>query len=280
MSEATALADIEHIDPILRLTRDIKQAAQTLSRDQARYLVDAYYQIQHDRIRSANQIRGTQDAGEPNAVLGWLFGNNEVIENNIRRALDSYTSAHEIGRWSKSICGIGPVLAAGLLAHIDIERASTAGQIWRFAGLDPTDKWEKGQVRPWNAKLKTLCWKIGESFVKQQSRENDFYGKLYVQRKAYEQAKNLAGDYAPLAKIALETKRWRDDTTAKQEYDAGRLPAARIHLRSQRWAVKLFLSHWHEVAYESRYKTPAPVPYVMAHKGHVDYIPPPNWPMQ
>ena len=37
--------------------------------------------------------------------------------------------------------GIGPVIAAGLLANIDIKQAPTVGHIWRFAGLDPTNKW-------------------------------------------------------------------------------------------------------------------------------------------
>lgn len=56
-----------------------------------------------------------------------------------------------------SIHGIGPVISAGLLAHIDIHRAVTVGHIWRFAGLDPSVKWLKKTKRPWNAGLKVLC---------------------------------------------------------------------------------------------------------------------------
>jgi hypothetical protein len=44
-----------------------------------------------------------------------------------------------------------------LLARIDIVKAPTAGHIWRYAGLDPTVRWNKGEKRPWNAGLKVLC---------------------------------------------------------------------------------------------------------------------------
>ena len=63
-------------------------------------------------------------------------------------------------RWARSIYGIWPVLAAGLLAHIDIEQAPTVGHIWSFAGLDPTKKWQPKTTRPWNAArvMNTATW--------------------------------------------------------------------------------------------------------------------------
>lgn len=267
------------IDPIQRLTKDLKQATATLSEAEARYLVDAYYQMQRDRIRAGNQVRATGEAAEPHAVLLWLAGNTDTLESNIRRALDAYTDSKVVGRWSKSIVGIGPVIAAGLLAHIDITRAATVGKIWRFAGLDPTVTWGKGQKRPWNADLKRLCWIIGECFTKVSGHKDDVYGKLYIMRKAIEQERNEAGAYADQAVASLAAKKFGADTQARKHYEGGRLPPARIHLRAQRYAVKIFLSHWHQVAFESHFGTPAPKPYVLTHLGHVDEIRVPNWPM-
>jgi hypothetical protein len=57
------------------------------------------------------------------------------------------------------------------------------------------------------------------------------------------------------------------------------LPPARIHRRAVRYAVKLFLAHYHHVAYEVEFGEPPPKPYVIEHLGHVDFIGPPNWPM-
>jgi hypothetical protein len=200
------------------------------------------------------------------------------MEGQVKRALDAYTTQQEVGRWSKTVVGIGPILAAGLIAHIDIEKAPTVGHIWRFAGLDPTVTWEKGQKRPWNATLKTLCWKIGESFVKVSGHDEDVYGKLYLERKAFEQARNVAGELADQAARKLERFKIGKDTDAYKAYVQGLLPPAHIHARAKRWAVKLFLSHWHHVAYVARYKEAPPKPFILTVEGgHAHYIPPPAW---
>lgn len=340
------------LEPLKRLRKDLSVAAKTLSDREARYLVDLYYQVQGLRIIGANQIRGQMQAGEPHAVLQWFFNNAEMLENSLKRALDIYSDQNPVGRWSKSICGIGPVIASGLLAHLYPlmvpseeypNSFNTAGKILRFAGMDPTAKWysredarkivknfmnkedgevapeqvvdeiagylgrnpvvlrkwalqgpERGSVlskmtedslsaaiarRPWNAQLKVLCWKIGESFVKVKGREDDFYGKLYAQKKGEYQAKNDAGRYKEQAEQTLKEKRIGKTTEAYRWYSQGLLPPGRIHARARRYAVKIFISHWHEIAYRVARKEEPPAPYVMAHKGHTDYIKPPNWPM-
>lgn len=184
-----------------------------------------------------------------------------------------------------SITGIGPVIAAGLLAHIDIEKAPTVGHIWRFAGLDPTVTWGRGEKRPWNAKLKRLCWIIGDSFVKQKSRESDIYGKVYAARKVQEVERNEAGLFAEQAARALEERKIKDKDL-RATYEAGRLPAGRLDLRARRYAVKLFLVHFHHVMYEDHFGEPPPKPYILTNpavdptgKDHVHFIGPPNWPL-
>ena len=265
-------------EPIKRLTRDLRQASRLLSVAEARYLVDAYYQMQRDRIRAAHQRRTLALAEEPNEVVDWLEANTGVLERNIKSALGAFRQASPVGRWAESICGVGPVISAGLLAQINIEKAPTVGHIWRFAGLDPTVVWAKGQKRPWNGALKRLCWIIGESFVKVQAHDEDVYGKLYAARKVIEEAKNAAGAFREQAERSLATKRWRDETTTRAAYEAGRLPQARLHLRAERWAVKIFLSHWQHVAYFHRFRVHPPKPYVLAQLGHAHEIQVPHWP--
>lgn len=272
------------IEPLKRLSRDLKQAAKQLTPDEARYLVDAYYQMQENRIRSQNQIRAitqSDDADtepEPHETLAWLGDNTAMLERNIKNALDAYGDAHLVGRWSKEIVGIGPVISAGLLAHIDITKAPTVGHIWRFAGLDPTQEWNKGQKRPWNASLKTLCWKVGESFVKVSGHDADVYGKLYLARKAYESAKNDASEYATQAAAKLERFRIGKGTEARKHYEGGKLPPGHLHARAKRWAVKLFLAHWHAVAYRDHFNENAPKPYVLSQLQHGHEIACPHWP--
>ncbi len=256
---------------IAKMTKDLQAATLTLSDDEARFLVDAYYIIQEDRKRSFNQTRSMDI--EPNAVLVWFAENNKVLENQIKRSLDTYSASKPAGVWARSIKGIGPVIAAGLLAHIDIEQAPTVGHIWRYAGLDPSMKWEKGQKRPWNASLKVLCWKIGESFCKFSTGDNPSpYGVHYRQQKAKYVTKNDAGGFAERAAKILTEKNYGKTTEAYGHYSSGKLPPAQIDMMAKRWATKLFLAHLHEFWYESHFKKPAPFPYPIAILGHAHKI--------
>lgn len=270
---------IDTLEPLTRLSRDLKKAVITLSPREARYLVDLYYQIQDYRKAADNQERGLVASGEPHEVISWVGDAVETLEGDIKRALDAYGDSKLVGRWSKGICGIGPVISAGLLAHVDIDQAPTVGHIWRFAGLDPTSKWEKKTKRPWNAGLKTLCWKIGQSFMKFQNNPNDFYGKLYVERKAYEIERNDKGELASQAAAMLAAKNFGHDTEAYKAYIVGKLPPAHIDARARRWVVKLYLAHWHRVAFYDRYGVEPPKPYVLEHvAGHSHEVECPMWP--
>lgn len=315
------------LESVHRMGRDISKAAALMSSDEARYLVDAYYIMQEDRKRSFNQVRATEGDAEPNSVIQWLAMNSKILEDQIKRALDSYTKAHMMGSWMRDIYGIGPVLSAGLLAHIDITRAPTTGHIWRFAGVDPNVIWPSSERaaqwvkefgldipkaakifgrnidtltrmatthpvthapvkltattlakaisrRPWNANLKTLCWKIGQSFMKFSNQEECFYGQIYKQRKALEIERNNAG----ANKLAAEEGKNRvgKDTEAYKHFCEGKLPPAQIDARARRYAVKLFLSHLHDEWYRRHFNEEPPLPYPISFLGHAHFIPAPN----
>lgn len=247
---------------------DIRKAAANLSDQEARYLVDYYYIMQDDRKRSNNQVRSMSD--EPNVMLNFLSVQAAHLEETIKKALDDYTKAHSMGSWMREVYGIGPVLSAGLLAHIDIEKAPTAGHIWSFAGLDPLKTWDKGQKRPWNATLKTLCWKIGQSFMKFSGQENCYYGRIYKERKAFELQRNESGVNAELA--ATLVSKFAKTTEAHGHLSGGKLPPAQIDARARRYAVKLFLSHMQGEWYRRHFGVEPPLPYPIAILGHAHMI--------
>ncbi len=312
MSVAT-LPEPELFEELDKLNSDLRDASRLLGRREARYLVDMYYAIQDFRIQAAAQIRSSESE-EPDRVLDWVFNSTKRLENNIKNSLGMFAKEYNVGQWEQSICGIGPVISAGFLAHLDIRLCKTAGQFWRFAGLDPTTKWEKKTKRPWNAKLKVLCWKLGESFVKVHNNDKDFYGQIYVARKDLELERNERGEFAGQAIDKLEAIRIGKDTEAYKWYagcvsrelssqyftldssrrtgfinkncgepgsEMGKLPPAHIHSRAKRYAVKLFLSHLHEIMYRDFYGDDPPVPYSFEHSegNHRHYIDQPNNPV-
>jgi len=288
------------LTPVERLTRDLASGAVTLGRHEARFLVDEYYAMQEHRKRSNNQVLALSGSGEPHEIIRWFSTQSQTLENQVKRALAKYVGSQEQGAWPMSIRGIGPVITAGLLAHLSVkpwrcprvdpskkihackpgdphdekcgyENIETVGHWWRFAGLDPTSHWDKGERRPWNASLKTLCWKIGESFVKIKGHEAGFYGHVLDQNKDYLKKKNANGDYREAAEKVL-----RDRPKHKQAatYKQGILPDGHIHARAKRYAVKLFLAHLHDVWYRIEFDREPPLPYAIGILGHAHHIKP------
>jgi hypothetical protein len=258
---------------------------------------------------------------EPHSLVGWLANQSETIENQIKRALQSYAEGKLVGQWLMSHYGIGPVISAGLIAHIymgewcgfectdkdgvvhhcrgrnkeDCERRQkdkkkklrphtfnpicscpTVGHMWRFGGIDPTMKWEKGERRPWNAGLKTLYWKIGQSFMKFSGQDECIYGHMYQERKEFEVARNERGDNAERAKVILTQKKFKKDTEAYKAYIVGKLPPAHVDAQARRHAVKMFLSDLHTVMHFVRFDKAPPRPWVIDFGAHAHYRLPEN----
>jgi len=297
------------------LRKALRQEAELMHADTARYLVDAYYQMQTMRIMMEGRERAQEQGVDrnPGRFISITADFFMSAEKEIQAWLDRFSGNNELGQWAREQKGIGPVLAAGLLAHIDFDRTTCVSSVWSFAGLNPAAVWEKKTKRPHNAALKVLCWKIGESFVKTKSRDGAFYGQLYTQRSQHEWAKNLKGEYAHLRggrrytyKPSTASYKWMQayykgveldgttrepilvgktvKTTAKMSEEeriaAGgiiMIPPQAIHGRSRRYAVKMFLSHFWQVGYEIKYGKPAPNAYVLEHGGHVHKIDPPGW---
>lgn len=124
-----------------QLRTDLGDAARKLDRNEARYLVDLYYQLQEFRKASANQSRAAGEDAEPNAFVSWIQAEFLALESEIKRAMKEFAAETVVGNWTMNLHGFGPVIAGGLIAHIDIEKAPTAGHIWSFAGLNPSVIW-------------------------------------------------------------------------------------------------------------------------------------------
>lgn len=127
------------------------------TREEAKFLVDTFYQYQKRRIAMDGQIRAIlkgQDKVIKNKnhsnemFMEYLDIKLREFEKNIERALNVYSGNFYLGKYSRSILGIGPVLAAGLAATFEIKDNGNndtnmkAGNWWSYAGLNDNN-------RPW-----------------------------------------------------------------------------------------------------------------------------------
>jgi len=223
-----------------------------LKNDEIKILVSNYYRMQSHRIRLDAQIRSFNKDEEKKLIVTKLLENTanvfrkeEDINSNI---IKKWVSHHKIASICTHTLGIGHILAAGLVSHVDWSMIGSAGRLWAYCGLNPEAKWEKGCRCPWNSTLKQLCFLMGESFVKQKNREKDIYGKIYQKRKDWETLLNNAIIMCtPDGKKLFEKL---ENTSKEKEIELlygkmkkyGYLRPAALHSRAKRYAVKLYLA--------------------------------------
>ena len=288
------------------LRRDIRSGAVILADRAAQWVLGVYYDLQQFRISAGNRNWASEERGLPAEFMRLLRGDLLRLETSIKGILDAYAQSTPWGRWATSLPGFGPIIGAGLSAFVDPEKFSTVGKVWKFFGLVPGLQWGKGQKRPFSLRAKVLAFHIAESIIRQPKSP---YRPLFDQRKALEWQRNLAGELADQARARLEARgagdvqrHWYqgrvDPEWARQVLQSGRqfpqepqllpegqqgipmLPPGHIHARARRWVAKLVLSHFWEIRYWYTRGERAPLPWVIAHGGHVDYLPPPNAPWE
>ena len=122
-----------------------------------------YERAQRDRIRYGEQLRailqrrdarwgpvpdeardGDPDAllreiretgGGPVPLLGRLYANAWEQEREMGAQMHALISRHPAWTWLRSVRGVGSVLAARLLARLDVARASSPASFWAYCGL-------------------------------------------------------------------------------------------------------------------------------------------------
>lgn len=201
-----------------------------------RGLVEDYYDIQAMRIEVDGQIRAhkqgmsEQDAEVVKEMVSKRLHN---IEDDIKKYIGKTMKEDPMYKYLSGIKGIGPLLASGLISWIeDVEKFETISKLWMYSGLGVDEatgrarRRKKGEKINWNPRMKTLCWKIGESFIKTKGG----YRELYEKFRAEYDAKWKTGD-----DCGSETCKKNDNKC----YDMHRYMAAK------RKTVKVFLAHLH-----------------------------------
>jgi hypothetical protein len=331
-----------------KLGKDMKAAAGLLGHYEARALFDTYYRIQKMRCAANNQLTAAAGNNKPHQLSSWTERSLWGLECAIKGSLGLFAQQYRLGRWLQSLDGIGPVISAGLLTVFDMRRTtnvgsdvSTVGHWWSYAGCNPAQPpWVSGTPRPFSMRAKTLVlFRMGETLIKRANAPKNFYGPLYLQKKASLWEENTAGKFAatalqevhdPKRKVKEETQKyvwnkgcfdpddvrawlaavqeWKDTCRAIKQENAEHkkakdgitlelppepdplvpgkigcgtpmLSPRHIYERARRWMVKLFISHFHEVAHWDFFGTAPPAPFVFAHptSPHVHLIAPPNW---
>lgn len=163
--------------------------------------------------------------------------------------------------WTLQIRGLGSgSLNAQLLAQFDdVGKFATVSKFWRFSGWAVIDgkreRGQKGQTSKYNRRLKSICYLVGDQFIKQQTPR---YVDLYYAEKDR------------LRELHPEPVEIPDPPKGTWKFQ---FSDSHIHRMARRKMVKIFLQHlW--VRWREFEGLPVSEPWIIAQGGHANYIPP------
>lgn len=178
--------DLLNLVPACKLCHD-EEHGTTADMNELKLLVREFYAVQGHRKALSNRIGAYERLGLPVTYAKQALKDIEETEAKLKGYVKAMLKPnHFYNAWLKHVKGIGPLLAASLMADLGSpERFSTVGQLWAYAGEHVVNgeapRRRKGQKANWNGNLRTTLFKVSESFVK-----NKCFGRqLYDEYKAY-----------------------------------------------------------------------------------------------
>lgn len=186
-----------------------------------------------------------------------MVSEGKKLENKYEKAMMKYVENQPIyTEFLEKIKGISAILSANILKQIGYcENFDNVAKLWAYAGLSVEDgkavRRKRGELLNYSPHLKTLCWKIGDSFIKQRTK---FFRKIYDKDKAKWKKKYPE---------AIENPEYKKTKKGfKKLYTDGHIDAM-----ARRKMVKLFLAIYWSTARELK-KLPTRTPYAMEKLKH------------
>lgn len=219
----------------------------------------AWEGAQRLRIQHGNRL-ATAKAGKSNydpALEEEFLTAREALEKQMLKLLTEYAeaSAPEVWEWLRSIKGIGPTVAARLIAEIDdIAKFDNVSKLWRFCGWavieGEAEHLKAGEKAHFSRGAKQASFQALDQFIRQQT---PLYSDIYYQEKA----------------------RLREQHPEPEKAEKGPFKMAytdaHIHRMACRKMVKIFLSHLWQVWREAE-GLPVTLPYAMQIMNHTGII--------
>lgn len=173
-----------------RVKRDIERLKKLKNRE-LRILVESFYDMQKLRIAMSNRIFAYTKAGlleyiDPKPALGKLKEAEKELEKEIKEVVVKHGLWDA---WFKDVKGIGPVMAAGIIAwRDDISKSDNVSTFWKYHGFSPGQGRQKGSKLDYNPKAKTHAYKCGIQLLKAKGKYADLY---YAAKSKYESREDI-----------------------------------------------------------------------------------------
>jgi len=144
-------------------------------------------------------------------------------EDDYKKLMFEYIETEEIyKKFLSKIIGLGPVLSCNLIRLFGYcEGYRHVSSVWKHSGLHVVNgqapKRKRGEKLDWNPTIRTFCWKIADSFVKQRT---------------------------PVSSEIYETEKRRQIELMKNKAKNAPKNLKHADLRARRKMIKIFLQHY------------------------------------
>lgn len=237
--------------------------------NELRALVALYYDVQHYRIAGLLRRKAIQRAGSTSERIQVAVAALKSTEDKMGRLIEQSIEGHPLAEWPLSLRGVGPILAAGLIAsdldpHIDKPSAW-----WRYAGIGVVDghnqRKRRGEKVGYNMFLRrTLELIVGTAIRLHQPPEKPcFYAELYHRFKA-ESELNRPDIQASNCKRCEGSGDYKADK-CDHCHGTGKVGVAiQHHRRAIMLTQRVFLTHCQQRWREALGLPPPRLPYIHA----------------
>lgn len=172
--------------------------------------------------------------------------NAEKYEALYKNLMQDYVEKEPIYQvFLSHIRGISSVLSANLLKEFGYcEKAPHISSLWKYTGFAVVNgeapKRKKGEKLDFSIRLRTMCWKISDSFVKQRT---PFYRDIYDREKARQlKLMENAQSQGEVENQNIDASQHSHETHSI----VATPPKSLLHadMRARRKMVKIFLAHY------------------------------------
>lgn len=269
------------VDPDTTIAHAMLVGAENVVDDRLRAII-----LMHPTAKWWMQIKGNKGRGLPLQVMGKVLAGIENFDKYYKPddlAIPPYVTrepemvAVRVGEDDEG----NPIFEDQLLVRVEgIERFTTVGKLWAYAGLTPDSKekrGKKGVQRSDNTEFRTMLFRLFQfGFLFTGNSYADAY-REYKERKKQDLLRSGVkimatpkGRFCPECAVEMAVKDARycpecDSPLALKTEPEGVIFAGHLDAMARRWAVKLFLSHlW--CVWREEIGLPVSLPYVLTER--------------
>jgi len=227
--------------------------------------------VQHARVSAQIRQSHLERAGSTDPLTIEIKEKALQFEKWLEKRLTQAVEEHPVYHWFSQVKGTGDIAIGKVLGRISIEKCPTISSLWRFAqgapisenGMVRVEKPKFGEKLHYDAKLKTMMWRLGKCLIQARGKYYNFYRKEKDDLKMRYLGKGWK--IIPAAALPRIDKK-------KHEPD-NMISVGHIDNMAQRKMRKLFLAHlW--LVWRQAVGLPLSQPYAMQQLEHSHYYDP------